>query len=484
MGSSIKKNFIYNSLYQILLIILPLVTTPYISRVLLPKAIGEYSFAFSIATYFVIFENMGLSNYGNRTIAINRDNRERLSKTFFEIFIMQLMMSFLIVGIYIVIMQTVYNGNIFLKILLPYVLSGMLDINWFFFGIEEFKPTVSRNIIIKCMSTIMIFLFVKSPEDIYVYTGIMSLSFLLSQIVIWPFLFKYVDLYKIHIKDVLKHIKPNMLLFIPVLAISIYKYMDKIMLGSISSKEQVGYYECVDKIVNVPMALISSLGTVMLPRISNMTEKKQGEKIRKYFKLSIAFAMLLSSSLCFGIMGIAPVFVPLYYGEGYNACISLFQILMPSCLFLAFANVIRTQYLIPYKRDNEYICSVILGAVMNFIINLLLIPQYAAVGAAVGTLIAQASVCIYQTIVVWKPLELKECVKNVIPFCVSGGVMYLIVYALSGLCDNKWLNLMILIIVGTIIYILFLAAYAKSEQGKRNVIIVELFKYIKSKKKL
>lgn len=187
MGSSIKKNFIYNSLYQILLIILPLVTTPYISRVLLPKAIGEYSFAFSIATYFVIFENMGLSNYGNRTIAINRDNRERLSKTFFEILIMQLMMSFLIVGIYIVMMQTVYNGNIFLKILLPYVLSGMLDINWFFFGIEEFKPTVSRNIIIKCMSTIMIFLFVKSPEDIYVYTGIMSLSFLLSQIVIWPF---------------------------------------------------------------------------------------------------------------------------------------------------------------------------------------------------------------------------------------------------------------------------------------------------------
>lgn len=451
--SSVKKNFIYNTLYQLLAIVLPLITTPYIARVLGPEKIGEYSYAYSVAYYFVMFIMLGLNNYGNRTIAMVRDNKKELSKTFYSIYVMQFIIAIAVVFCYI-IYSLLFANSPMTWIMLFYIISAGLDINWFFFGLEEFKLTVIRNTIVKILTTVCIFLLVKSQNDIYLYGMIMVLGLLLSQLLIWPFVKKYVKFTKIKIKDIIIHIKPNLVLFIPVIAISLYKMMDKIMLGNMSNMVEVGFYESSEKIIQIPMALINSLGTVMLPKMSNLIANEDNKQARKYFSTSIMFVMFLSTSMCFGIMGVSDMFVSLFYGKGYEQCIILFQILLPSCMFLAFANVIRTQYLIPYKKDRIYIMSVSLGAIVNLIINWLLIPKLASTGAAIGTLSAEAVVCIYQSIKVRKELDTFKYLKKSLSFILSGSIMYMILWLIRLPFRNIMLNLTIEIIIGACIYLI------------------------------
>lgn len=451
--SSIKKNFLYNSFYQILVIIIPLITTPYISRVLGASKIGEYSFSYSIAYYFAIFILLGLNNYGNRTIAMVRENKKELSKTFIEIYAMQLIFGVLVLCLYI-LYCFLYSNNIISWIFTIYVLSAILDLNWFFFGMEEFKITVVRNTIIKVSTTFCVFLFVKSSTDLYLYALIMVVGMLVSQLILWPFITKYIYFVKVSMVDVIKHIKPNLVLFLPVIAVSLYKIMDKIMLGMLSDMEQVGYYESSEKIIQIPMALITSLGTVMLPKMSNLVANHNENKTNYYISNSIKLAMFLSTSMCFGLMAIAQYFVPLFFGNGYETCIYLFLILLPSCIFLAFANVIRTQYLIPNKLDKVYIKSVFLGACVNLIVNITLIPILKSFGAAIGTLVAEATVCIYQIIIIRNFLPIKTYLKNALLFFIPGIVMYLILQCIALFNFSNISSLIISILVGTFIYII------------------------------
>ena len=448
--SGVKKNFIYNTAYQILVILLPLVTTPYISRTLGATGIGVYSYHFSIARYFVVFAMLGLNNYGNRTIAAVRDNREVLSSTFSEIWFMQLFTagtSFLVYCFY----SLVFAKDLMSVILLAYVLSSVIDINWFFFGIEKFKLTVIRNTVIKLTSVACIFLFVKSPKDVYVYGVILAGSFILSQVAIWPFVHKFVDLKRPNLEDVLKHFKPNLILFVPVIAVSLYKTMDKIMLGILATMNSVGYYQNSENVINIPIALVQSLGTVMLPKMSNLAAKKEIDESLRYIKLSTIFAVFLSSSVSFGIMAVCREFVPWFFGSGFEECVDIFLILAPSCIFMAIANVIRTQYLIPQHMDKPYIISVFIGAIVNLIANYLLIPIMDASGAAVGTLLAEGVVCIYQIFAVIKSFDILAYLKRSAPFFVSGIIMFGIVFPLN-IGSGGLISIIIKVFIGVVSY--------------------------------
>lgn len=452
------QNFIYNSIYHLLVIIMPLITTPYISRVLGAEKIGIYSFSYSIAYYFVMFIMLGLNNYGNRIIATVRNNKKKLSQTFLEIYSMQVSVAVPVIAAYI--LYTLFLSNTIMSwIMLIYVISGAFDVNWFFFGLEKFKLAVTRNIIIKIFTTCAIFLFVKSTDDIFLYGLIMTGGMLISQIAIWPFIRKEITLCRIDINAIAKHMKPNLILFIPVVAISLYKFMDKIMLGALCNMEQVGYYENADKIVNVPMALVNALGNVMLPRMSNLIANNKIKEARTSFSKSVILAMFFSSPICFGIMGLSKLFVPWFYGDGYDQVITLFQILLPSCIFLAFANVIRTQYLIPCKKDKIYIESVISGAVINLIINSLLIPKLASTGAAIGTLCAEVIVCIWQASMIRKEVDVKCLIKKSIPFVLAGNIMYIVLL----LCPDNRLKAItgigVKTVFGAFVYLLIIAGY-------------------------
>lgn len=466
---NVGRNFIYNSLYQLLIILIPLITTPYLSRILGSEGIGRYSYSYSIAYYFSMFIILGLNNYGNRTIASVRDDKKELSKSFKSIYLMQFFLGLFITIIYFLYCDLFMN-NIYAFTLGIYVASSIFDINWMFFGLEEFKITVVRNTIVKLITLVAIFVFIKDKNDVSMYCLIMALGFFISNLLLWPFLPKYIQKSKVTLHDVCVHIRPNLILFIPVIAISLYKTLDKIMLGSMTNVAEVGYFESSEKIINIPLALISSLGTVMLPRMSNIVAKSRDKKrIEEIIENSIILAMVVTVPLTFGIMGVAKEFVPLFYGNGFEKCISLFQILLPSCLFVAFANVIRTQYLIPNKLDNVYIISVILGSLVNILINYILIPKMGAIGAAFGTLIAEIVVCIIQSWYVRKIINTYIFFKKSVPLILFGIVMYAIIINIPLIDNNATITVILKVLIGALIYIIPCLLYILFIYKKKKV---------------
>lgn len=407
------------------------------------------------------FAMLGLNNYGNREVAQNRDDPIARSKTFWSIYFLQIITSLITLLVYIGYCGIFKTHDIVSWILTFYVISACFDINWFFWGLEEFKITVTRNTVVKLLSVAAIFVFVKSKNDLGVYTFIMATSTFLSPLLLWPYLRKRVRWYQPSKDEIIKHIKPNLILFIPIIAISIYKVMDKIMLGMLATYSEVGYYEYSEKVIAIPIACVNALGTVMLPRMSNLVAKKNTDEEQSIIEKSIIIGAGLAVSMGFGLMGIAKYFVPFFYGPGYEKCELLFYVLMPSCAFLAVANVLRTQYLIPRKRDRAYIISVIMGAVVNLIINALLIPSLQSVGAAIGTLVAEATVCIYQMIIVRDELPIVKYIHNLLILLTIGLAMLVSVIIVPSVFSPAF-TIAIKVAVGIVVFgILFLVRYKK-----------------------
>ncbi len=461
--SSPKKNFLYNFIYHILILLIPLITAPYLSRVVNAEGVGIYSYTYSIVNYFMLFVILGVNNYGNRTIAKVRENLKELSKNFWGIYLFQLFMGISMLVLYLIYLHFFvksYKEIAFLQIF--YIISSIVDINWFYFGLEEFKMTITRNSIVKVISLVLIFILVRTPQDLWKYVLIMSGTTMLSQLLLWLNLRKWIYITKIEKNDIIKHIKPNLILFIPVIAVSLYKIMDKIMLGAISNIEEVGYYENAEKIINVPTVLINTLGTVMLPRMANIVSKGDENKLKEYINKSISFALFMAFPMCFGLIGIGREFAPIYFGQQFEKTGILIILLSVTLPFVAFANVLRTQYLIPKERDKEYIISVILGAVVNFVINSILIAKIGSIGACIGTIAAECTVMIYQTAVLVTELPVKQFIKNIMPFLVKSMVMFFIVILISTFKIEIVSMLILQILIAIIVYTIMNFNYINS----------------------
>jgi O-antigen/teichoic acid export membrane protein len=448
-----KKNFIYNMIYHIFTLIIPLITAPYLSRVVGAKGVGIYSYTYSIVYYFMLLTLLGLNNYGNRSIAKVRDDKEKLSKTFWSIYLFQLIMGITMLLLYIGYILVFDNQyKLYASIEVLFIISAMLDINWFFFGMEEFKKTITRNTFVKVGNVILIFLLVTSQNDLWKYTLIMAGMTCLSQILLWSFLRKKISFVKINLNDIKKHIKPNLVLFIPVIAISLYKIMDKIMLGGLSNVTEVGYYENAEKIIGIPMTLITALGTVMLPRISNILSKGENKKVEEYISKSVKFIMFMSFAMCCGLIAIGYNFAPFFFGKEFQKTGTLIMMLAATLPFLSFANVLRTQYLIPKEKDKIYIVSVSLGAITNLIMNLVFIPKLASIGACIGTITAEFAVMFYQAMAIRKELPIKEYAIKSIPYLIKALIMLAIIYPLNCIHMSNILRLIIQVGVGCLVY--------------------------------
>lgn len=469
--SKLKKSLIYQSLYEILIILLPLLTTPYISRVLGAKNIGIHSYTYSIANYFVLFANLGIKNHGSRSIAKVRDNPKKLNRVFSEILALHLFFSTIVAVVYMLFLPII-TGRYYEIAWIQgiYILAAVFDINWFFFGMEEFRLTVGRNTIVKVISVVCIFLFVKSKADLWVYALILALGTFIGQSLVWFMLSRFVSWKKPQWSGLKRHLKPLFVLFLPVLALSLYKYMDKIMLGSISSKIQVGFFENAEKVINIPMSLITAFGTVLMSRIANMISNSQEKKIIKLINSSMEAIMLIALAIAFGLASIATILAPIFFGKEFIECGVLIMGLAVTVPFMAFANVIRTQYLIPYNMDKVYIISLLSGAIINLLINILLIPRFAARGSVIATIAAEAAVCIYQTIAVRKFLPVKKYLLQSLPFAILGGTMFFIVFRTGKFLGTSIKTLIIQVVVGVVIYsigALFILIKTKSPLIKR-----------------
>lgn len=468
--NSIKKNFIYNIVYQLLIFIIPLITVPYISRVLGADGVGKYSYTYSIVYYFMLFAMLGFNNYGNRSIAKVRDNKQKLSKTFKEIYLTQLIISFLMIILYVIFSISFNHENktiFFIQIL--FVVSCMFDINWFYFGIEKFKLTITRNIIIKILSLILLFVFVNDSNDVCVYTLILAGSTLLSQMLLWPFLKKNIFNVKVSFKDITKHFIPCLKLFLPVIAITIYKVMDKTMLGILTNMSEVGFYENSEKIINVPNAIIAALGTVMLPRMSNMYANNEHVKSKVLIHKSMKFIMFLSFAMTFGLISISNDFSVIFFGSEFTKSGILIIYLAITIIFISWGNVLRTQYLIPMEYDKKYIISAFIGAIVNFVINLILIPKYSSIGACIGTIFAEFSVICYQTLSIRKELPVKKYFIEIIPFFVKAIIMFIIIYSLKYIEMPSVFRIVLQVMAGIIIYFILNIKYINSIVNFKNI---------------
>ena len=451
--TSLKKNIVYNLLYQVLLIILPLITAPYISRVLGVEGIGTYSYVYSIAYYFGLCGMLGVSNHGNRSVALVRNDKEKLSSTFWNIYAIQLsttVLALLIFLVYIIFFSSFDKSVALISIL--FVISYVLDINWLFFGLEKFKMTVTRNTLIKLLTVICIFLFVKKSTDLWLYVLIMALGMVLSQVYLWLNVRRYLHFVKPNFSEMKKHIKPMLILFIPVIAYSIYKVMDKIMLGSLSSITQVGLYENAEKIINIPVGIITAFGTVMMPRISALVADKADGKISNYMQQSFKYFSLIAIGMAFGLMGVSQILAPVYFGDEFIDSSPLIAGLSVTLIFMTWANIIRTQYLIPNKLDKPYVVSTIVGAVINLCFNLALIPYIGAKGALVGTVLAEFTVFFFQAVLVRKDIPIRQYLLSSVGFGIAGIIMAAGVFLIGKAMGNSITTLVVQVLVGAFVY--------------------------------
>lgn len=463
---SLKANLFYNIAYELLVIAIPLVTAPYLSRVLGAEYIGIYSYTYSIAGLFAMFSLLGMKNHGNRCIAGVRENPIKLAETFWSLFALQLIASALVLAAYACYTVFLAHNRGIALLWLPFIVSSLLDINWFFFGLERFRLTVTRNFVIKLVTFLLLFLVVKNSEDLGAYVLLTSSSLLISQIVLWPFLFREIGFAHPSKLIMLANVKPLFILFVPVLAISVYAQVDKVLLGFLSTMEQTGYFENSIKITGVSLTLVTALGTVMLPRMSNLVAQGKLEEGQRYLSKSMWFVLMLSCAMACGLVAIAPVLAPIYFGKGFEPCAVLISIIAIDMPFMAWANVIRTQYLIPMKMDRVYVVSVILGALVNVLTNLVLIPILGAIGAAVATVLAEIAVCLYQSFYVRDQLPLGVWAKENMPFLLLAVFMAIIVRAICIVMGTSVISLVMGIAVGVISYSALCAVYLRLSHNK------------------
>lgn len=453
MSKSIKKNYIFNVAYQILTLITPLITAPYLSRVLQPDGIGSVSFAESIVSYFSLLAVMGISTYGQREISYVQDDIEKRSKVFWNTKLLGFCTSGITIIIYIIFALCQKKNSMIYLILTLNLVSNFFDITWFFQGMEDFAKTVTRNASFKLIQIAYIFVFVRTKDDIALYVLGLGLFSALGNMSLWVHLPKYITCVPISKLNPFKEIKTVWSMFIPTVAMQIYTVLDKTMIGVITGNSfENGYYEQAIKISKMLLALVTALGAVMVPRIGFLFGKNDIGKLKKYMYSVYRFVWFLGIPMCFGLIIVADNFVPWFFGEGYDKVIPLLRILSLLILAIGINNVTGIQYLVPTKQQHTFTATVIIGAVTNFCLNIVMIKFFYSVGAALASVIAEVVIAIVQLVIVRKELSPLQVVKEGSHYYIAGTVMILILVPLAKRLSPSIWHTVILTICGAIIY--------------------------------
>lgn len=453
---SIKKNYIYNLTYQILLLFTPLITTPYLSRVIGADGVGTVSFAESIVSYFTLFATLGITTFGQREISYVQDNKEKRSQVFWETKLLQVIISLNILLIYIIFVIFQHNKEIYL-ILSFNIIAVLVDVVWLFQGMEEFEKIVLRNIIFKVISIVYIFVAVKTKDDILKYVFGLTFLLFLSNISLWTYIPRFVEKPNLRKIKPFRNIKIVLSLFIPTIAIQIYTVLDKTMIGIITqSTFENGYYEQAIKISKIVMTIVTSLGTVMIPRIGYHFGRGETEKVNILMYYAYRFVWFLGIPLCFGLLGTASNFVPWFLGDGFDKVIPLLSILGFLIVAIGINNVTGMQYLIPTKRQNLFTITVLIGAGVNFILNLILIHFFQSIGAAIASVVAETTIALVQLYFVRKEFSIKTILGSSWHYFVAGVAMLVGLEILNNKFSPSAIHTFLMVICGALIYFMVL----------------------------
>lgn len=462
---SIKLNFIMNATLQISAFIFPLITFPYVSRILGPSGTGNVSFATSIVTYFALFAQLGIPTYGIRATARVRDDKVLLSKTVQEIFIINAVMCVLAYIVFFVVLNLVpkmYNDKVLFIIISSTILFNSVGMDWLYKGLEKYTYITIVSIIFKFIAIILMFVCVHHKNDYVIYGAISIFAVSASNIC------NLVNIHKlIYIKPILnyeftKHFYPIMIFFAMSCATTIYTNLDTVMLGFMKDNVEVGYYNAAIKIKNVLLGVVTSLGTVLLPRASYYVENNMYSEFKRIAGKALNFVVLISFPLCLYFILFAKEGVLFLSGDAYTEAILPMQILMPTLIFIGLTNIMGIQMLIPLGREKVVLYSEIAGAIVDLAINIVLIPIMSSSGAAIGTLVAEGVVWMVQY------QALKEIVKEsylkikYIPILLGITLAGILSYFIKSLYLNSFLTLLLSAVIFFAVYLIVLTLAKES----------------------
>ena len=396
---SIKINFVMNSILTMSSFIFPLITFPYVSRILLPSGIGKVSLATSVITYFMMFAQLGIPTYGIRACAKVRDNRKELTKVSQELLIISIIMSAISYMILFILLFSVskFRCEKELYVILSFtILLTAIGMEWLYKALEQYTYITMRSVIFKFIALIAMFFLVHKQTDYVVYGGITIFAASASNILNLFNAYKYINLKPVGNYNFKRHIKPVLIFFAMSCATTIYTNLDTVMLGFMTTDADVGYYNAAVKIKVILVSVVTSLGTVLLPRASYYIQMGELKEFRRITRKALNFVFLMAMPLMLYFIYFAKEGIFFLSGDNYVGAIIPMQVIMPTLLLIGITNILGIQILVPTGREKIVLYSEIVGAIVDVIINALLIPVYASTGAAIGTLIAEFAVFFVQ----------------------------------------------------------------------------------------
>lgn len=452
------KNYLYNLAYQFAALIVPFVTIPYISRIFGAEGIGSYAVSYSIAHYFCLFGLLGLNNYGTRTIAYCRDDNEKCREAFWNLNYMR----FITMGIacilyaFFVVFVVETQKKILYLAQSGVLLASMTDISWYFAGMEEFKKTAIRGIIVKFIGMILVFLFVKSSDDIWLYTAIIAGSMLIGQIVMWGIVINRMRMLSPSFCLIKRYMRESFRFWVPAVAINMYASLDKVMLGYLVGDAEAGIYENSQKTIKLVSTITMTFTTVMMPKMSKYFMNDNFGVLKHAVFNSFKFVSMLAFPMTFGIISIRKSFVPWFYGNGFEKVSSLLIISAWLVVTLSWSNVLGNQVLIPCGRENEYTKSVIAGAIVNICLNLFLIPYFYSIGAIIASVVAEYTGMFLMMYFARDMFRFKLIVKDVLRYFVGGLFMFLVTFYIGEFLGSHIYTTFIQILLGIVVYGIYL----------------------------
>lgn len=451
-----KKNFVYSMFYQILDILLPIVMAPYLSRVLGADMVGVQSYTNAVQAYFLLFAAFGTQSYGAREISRNRDNVEAYSKLFWEIELMSMVTSMVALAAWIFLIALSPTYRIFYLVMIPNILGSMLNIAWFFNGLEKFKLTVMRNMFFRLAGFVLMFVFVREKSDVVIHVTIVSLINLLSSASLWFYIPKLTVKISPGELRIARHFKQTLIYFIPTIATSIYTVLDKTLIGLITKDSiQNGFYEQAENIIRVANKVTyTGINAVVGVRISYLFKENKIEEIHSRIENAMNFIFFMGVGCACGISAVARRLVPLYFGAGYEGVEYLLYVLCPVIVIIGVSNCMGSNYYTPSGRMAQSTKYLIAGSVVNLVMNLCLIPSLKATGAAIATIVAELTITVLFVRNSNNYMNLKLLVHIGWRKLLAGVCMLVIVSKLGALLHmNELAAIMIQICVGAGVYI-------------------------------
>ena len=423
---SVKYNFIMNAILTVAGIIFPLITFPYISRVLLVEGSGKVAFATSVVTYFTMCASLGIPTYGVRACAIVRDNKEKLSKTVQELLIISggtTLLTYIVFGISLFVIPEFAQERTLLLIVGLGIGLNTIGVQWLYNALEQYSYISTCSILFKVIGMILMFLLVKESSDYQIYGGVYVIASFGSYVLNFICLRKFVTFQKTGTYQFKQHLKHIMVFFAMSAGASIYLNLDVVMLRFLQSNEAVGYYNAGIKVKTVLVTCVTSLGTVLLPRLSYYIETADKKAFQLMVGKAFRFVFVAASAVTVYFSIFARESILLLSGEAFLPAVGPMMILMPTVLLIGLSNVTGIQILTPNGREREVMYSIWGGAILDFVLNLIVIPKFSANGAALSTLLAEGMVlllqCWFLRDVLWSYIRQVQCWKIVIALAVA-----------------------------------------------------------------